>query len=74
MKFRYFFGIGFLAFQVLLIVYTRFIPERFFCWAPYDQHTYMDVEVVIDNKKLTEKEIKERYHYRAVGVGKKIYR
>lgn len=71
MKFRYFFGIAFLAFQVLLIVYARFIPERFFCWAPYDQHTYMDVEVVINNRKLTEKEIKERYHYRAVGWEKR---
>ncbi|MDO5971184.1 hypothetical protein Q4Q35_15350 [Flavivirga aquimarina] len=71
MKIRYFLGITFLLFQVLLIIYARFVPERFFCWAPYDQHTQMEVEVVINNKKLTKKEIQERYHYRSIGWEKR---
>ena len=28
-----------LAFQLVAIVYARFVPARYFCWAPYDTQT-----------------------------------
>ena len=67
MKTRYILGVAFLAIQVCSIIYARFIPERFFCWAPYDIHAKYEISVSIDNKTLTEQEVKERYHYNAVG-------
>lgn len=53
--------------QIISLVVARFIPERFFCWAPYDEHTYINVSVEINGKELTEKEIKNRYHYKSRG-------
>jgi len=60
-------GILFLGLQVVSIGYARFVPERFFCWAPYDIHTHYTVEVEIDGRKLTEREVQLRYRYRSVG-------
>lgn len=56
-------GLSFLALQLGAIGYARFIPERFFCWAPYDQHSWYRVEVVVDGQYLTEAEIRARYRY-----------
>ncbi len=56
-------GYIFLSFQLLSIIYARSIPERFFCWAPYDEHTYYEMFVEIDGKELTKKEIGNRYGY-----------
>ncbi len=67
MKKQYFVGIVFLIAQVLSIIYARVIPERFFCWAPYDQHTFYEVIVEVDGVKLTKNEIKERYKYKSLG-------
>jgi len=36
---RWGFGLALLAFQVGAIVHARFVPERYFCWAPFDQQT-----------------------------------
>ncbi len=67
MKIRYYLGVAFLLLQVISIVYSQFIPERFFCWAPYDEHTYIDISVEIDGKQLTKKEVKDRYRYKSEG-------
>ena len=67
MKTRYLIGILFLLLQVFSIYYAFFIPERFFCWAPYDEHTYYKIEVIIGNQSLTKKQIRERYKYKAEG-------
>ncbi|WP_248723026.1 hypothetical protein [Seonamhaeicola sp. ML3] len=67
MKTRYYFGITFLLLQVISIIYALFISERFFCWAPYDEHTYIQVSVEIDGKQLTKREVKDRYRYKAEG-------
>ncbi|WP_299779666.1 hypothetical protein [uncultured Formosa sp.] len=53
--------------QVGSIGYARFIPERYFCWAPYDEHTYYTISVKINGQLLSEQDIKKRYHYQAVG-------
>jgi len=58
-------GITFLAIQLGLVGYARFIPERFFCWAPYDQHTWYRIEVVLGDAELTPREVSDRYRYRS---------
>ena len=60
-------GFLFIFIQIVSIAYARIIPERFFCWAPYDEQTYYEVFVEIDGKTLTKKEIEFRYHYKSVG-------
>lgn len=64
---RNIFTILFLAAQLFLIGYARFIPERFFCWAPYDQHTYYEIQVRLDNNLLNTGEVAARYKYKAKG-------
>jgi len=67
MKFRVFIGILFLLLQVGSITYARFIPERFFSWAPYDSHTKFEVRVTIDGETLTTEETVARYQYKMKG-------
>ncbi len=67
MKANYIIGTVFLFLQIGSIFYARFIPERFFCWAPFDQHTYMEIQVTINNNELSEIEILKRYRYKAKG-------
>ena len=67
MKTRFFIGILFILLQVGSIVYARFIPERFFCWAPYDTHVNFEVFVTIDSKTLSTEEAVARYHYKMNG-------
>lgn len=57
----------FIIAQIISLAVARFIPERFFCWAPYDEHTYINVNVEINGEQLTKKEIKKRYRYEAEG-------
>ncbi len=58
-------GIGFLAMQLALIVHARFVPERYFCWAPFDQCTRYRIEVSIAGIPLRPEEIQDRYHIAA---------
>lgn len=67
MKIRLFIGILFLSLQMISIGYARFIPERYFCWAPYDIHTKFEVFVTIDGKLLTNEEARQRYRYKMKG-------
>ncbi len=64
MKIRVFTGIIFLLLQVGSITYARFIPERFFCWAPYDTHVKFEVFVTIDGKTLSTEETVARYKHK----------
>ena len=67
MKTRFYIGVLFILLQVGSIVYARFIPERFFCWAPYDSHTKFEVFVTIDGKTLSSEETVARYKYKMNG-------
>jgi len=60
-------GISFLVVQLALILYSRFVPERFFCWAPYDEHSRYEVGVTIDGVPLGQEEVAKRYRYPARG-------
>ena len=50
-----------LVFQLAMIVYARFVPSRYFCWAPYDVQTEYWITTVVDGRKLTPAEIRTRY-------------
>lgn len=67
MSTRYKLGILFLSLQLMSVLAAQFIPERFFCWAPYDEHTLLQTEVRISDYSLTPKEVAERYRYRMNG-------
>lgn len=57
-KVHQFIGILFLLLQLGSVVYARFIPEKFFCWAPYDEHTYYKIKVSLNGEELSAKEVK----------------
>lgn len=67
MKVRGFIGLLFLCLQLGSIAYARFIPERFFCWAPYDEHTKFEVTVTIDGETLSAEATEDRYKYKMRG-------
>lgn len=64
---RHLVGLSFLALQLLSIVYARFTDERFFCWAPYDEHSRYSIRVSIGGSPLSESEVASRYRYQAAG-------
>jgi hypothetical protein len=50
-----------LAFQVCAICYARFVPTRYFCWAPYDTQTVYTARAVVNGHELTAQEFLYRY-------------
>jgi hypothetical protein len=50
-----------LALQAGGIVYARFVPARYFCWAPYDMQTEYTLEVRVRGRELTAAEVQRRY-------------
>jgi hypothetical protein len=49
------------AFQLGAIVYARFVPTRYFCWAPYDTQTDYTATAVVNGRKLTPAQFQKRY-------------
>ena len=49
------------AFQLGAIVYARFVPTRYFCWAPYDTQTEYWANATVNGHALTAPEFRERY-------------
>lgn len=60
-------GAGFLLLQVISVLYAQYIPERFFCWRPYDNHTLYKIQVLIDDQPLEAREVEKRYRYPSQG-------
>ena len=60
-------GLAFLAFQLGAIVYARFVPSRYFCWAPYDMQTDYVIEASLQGRRLAPLEIRSRYRRNARG-------
>ncbi|MBC2605933.1 hypothetical protein [Pelagicoccus albus] len=52
-----------LAFQAIAIVYARFTPARYFCWAPYDTQDRYEVTIEREGLTLSESEATERYRF-----------
>ncbi|WP_406683910.1 hypothetical protein N1F78_14630 [Seonamhaeicola sp. MEBiC1930] len=67
MKLRLIIGALFLILQIAGIVYSRFTPLRFFCWAPYDIQTKFEATGKINGKILNSDQLKERYKYKMSG-------
>lgn len=68
MNWRLAFGAGLLLLQAGAIVRARFVEDRYFCWAPFDQQTRYKIEVAIGDEGLTEEQIRWRYRRPAEGV------
>jgi hypothetical protein len=61
-------GAGLLLFQLVMIGYARFVPARYFCWAPYDIQTEYRLDVSVGGRTLTAAEIRQRYRRPKKGV------
>ena len=64
---RHWAGLFFLTLQLLAVAYVRFSPERFFAWAPYDQHSRYTIDVRIDGRRLPADDVAARYGYASQG-------
>ena len=49
------------VFQIGAIVYARFVPTRYFCWAPYDTQTDYVATSVVNGHELNAAEFRHRY-------------
>ena len=54
-------GGSILLFQVVMIGYARFVPSRYFCWAPYDTQTEYWISASVNGRPLSGAEIRARY-------------
>lgn len=54
-------GLAILLFQLAMIGYARFVPSRYFCWAPFDIQTDYRIDVNVGGRDLTAAEIRRRY-------------
>src|SRR5207237_6850999 len=70
---RWTIGLALLAFQVGAVVYARFVPSRYFCWAPFDMQTDYRLEVTVNGQKLSAKEIQQRYRRPAQGTDNRSF-
>lgn len=54
---------GFLSIfvQVCCVIYARFVPARYFCWAPNDTTVEYSLRVMINGKRLDDDTVRERY-------------
>jgi hypothetical protein len=67
-------GVAILAFQLVMIGYARFVPSRYFCWAPYDIQSEYRLDVTIEGKALTAAQIRARYRRPRQGVDNRSIR
>ena len=68
MHWRIALGVLILAAQAGAIVRGRFVNDRYFCWAPFDQQTKYEIRIDIGREGLTHDQIRKRYRRPAEGV------
>lgn len=51
-----------------MIVYARFVPSRYFCWAPFDAQNEYRISVSLHGRNLTAREIFGRYRISALAL------
>ena len=61
-------GVALLVFQAGAIVYARYVPSRYFCWAPFDMQTEYEATVQVAGRPLSAAEMRERYWRPGKGV------
>jgi hypothetical protein len=49
------------AFQLGAIAYARFVPTRYFCWAPFDTQTDYVASATVNGHELNAAEFRRRY-------------
>ncbi len=54
-------GTAILLIQLGMIVFARFHPARYFCWAPHDAQAEYELSVVVAGRALSDTEIRNRY-------------
>jgi hypothetical protein len=70
---RWTIGVLLLSLQVGALVYARFVPSRYFCWAPFDMQTKYRLEVIVNGKNLSAAEIQQRYRRPAEGIDNRSF-
>ncbi len=60
-------AIALIAFQIVMIGVARFVPSRYFCWAPMDSQNLYAIRVVVAGRELAPGEIGTRYRQPAEG-------
>ena len=50
-----------LVFQLCAIGYARFVPTRYFCWAPFDTQTEYVATSIVNGNRLTAAQFRRRY-------------
>ncbi|HEX7708794.1 MAG TPA: hypothetical protein VF701_20205 [Thermoanaerobaculia bacterium] len=61
-------GVLFLVLQLFMIVRARFVPERYFCWAPHDSQNEYKIDVMVDGQLLAPAAVEARYRLARQGV------
>ena len=61
-------GVALLVFQLAMIVYARFVPSRYFCWAPFDIQTEYKLQVSLNGRALSGPQIRARYRRPPAGT------
>ena len=61
-------GVALLAIQVALVVFARFHPMRYYCWAPYDAQNEYRIAVTLRGCELSADAVAKRYRIRPEGV------
>ncbi len=54
--------------QVMMIVFARFHPMRYYCWAPYDSQNEYEIQTELDGRSLSRDELEERYRLAPTAV------
>lgn len=70
---RWSLGLALLILQLCAIVYARFVPSRYFCWAPFDMQTDYRLEVIVNGRHLSPAEIRERYRKPVQGTDNRSF-
>ena len=68
MNWRWIPAAALLLFQSGAVIYARFVPSRYFCWAPFDMQTAYSADVEVNGRKLSPEEIRQRYRRGQTGV------
>ena len=68
MHWRLAIGLLILALQAGAIVRARFVEDRYFCWAPFDQQTKYEIGVAIGDEGLAASQVAARYRRPVEGV------
>ncbi|WP_111671760.1 hypothetical protein [Algoriphagus litoralis] len=58
---------AFFLIQLIGIIYSRFMEERYFCWAPFDQISLYEIKSTVNGVVFSPEEIKSRYNLQGNG-------